>query len=50
MDEWVSVVKEDAGERRFLVVGPLGVPYYQGKGGRTITDDNVKALWRTHSE
>ncbi len=32
----------------FLVEGPLNVPYYQGKAGRTITDDDIKTFWLKH--
>jgi hypothetical protein len=28
------------------VTGPFSVPFYVGKGGRTITDDDVKEFWR----
>jgi hypothetical protein len=34
----------------FLVDGPREVPFYKGKGGRTITDDNVKAFWTRNAE
>jgi hypothetical protein len=30
------------------VMGPFKVPYYVGKGGRTITDDDVKEFWRAN--
>ena len=29
----------------FNAVGPFEVPFYQGKAGRTITDENVRAFW-----
>jgi hypothetical protein len=29
----------------FSVTGPYNVPVYQGKGGRTITDENVIKFW-----
>lgn len=32
----------------FLVEGPYEIPYYQGKAGRVILDDNVKAFWKQH--
>jgi len=32
----------------FDVVGPLKVPFYKGRGGRTITDENVTAFWNTY--
>ena len=32
----------------FTVAGPLDIPYYQGKSGRTITDENVEAFWKQH--
>jgi len=35
---------------QFSVRGPLLVPYYQGKAGRTITDDNVREFWEHHEE
>ena len=33
----------------FSVHGPIVVPYYQGRGGRTITDDNVKEFWKKNN-
>ena len=27
------------------VVGPLAVPFYQGKGGRTIRDEDIDTSW-----
>lgn len=33
----------------FRVHGPLVIPFYQGKGGRTITDDNVKQFWKQNA-
>jgi hypothetical protein len=32
----------------FTVVGPLGVSYYSGKGGRTIRDEDVEKFWDTY--
>jgi len=32
----------------FDVVGPLSVPFYRGKGGRTIRDEDVEQFWRLH--
>ena len=32
----------------FYVEGPLAVPYYKGKAGRTITDDNTALFWEKH--
>jgi hypothetical protein len=32
------------------VKGPFRIPYYAGKGGRTITDDNVEAFWESNSK
>ena len=29
----------------FSIEGPFEVPFYQGKAGRTITDENVKQFW-----
>ena len=29
----------------FEIVGPREVPVYQGKAGRTITDENVRQFW-----
>jgi hypothetical protein len=29
----------------FEVRGPFEIPYYQGRAGRTITDDNVREFW-----
>lgn len=34
----------------FEVQGPIEVPYYQGKAGRTFTDDNVREFWQTNKE
>ena len=34
----------------FHVHGPLVVPYYQGKAGRTITDENVREFWTANAE
>lgn len=34
----------------FTVEGPFDVPFYQGRAGRTITDDNVKEFWQGHPE
>src|SRR5580693_4761451 len=30
------------------VVGPLEVPFYKGKGGRTIRDEDVETFWATN--
>lgn len=32
----------------FDVVGPLRVPFYSGKGGRTIRDEDIKSFWHVH--
>jgi hypothetical protein len=32
----------------FDVVGPLEVPFYKGKGGRTIRDEDVDRFWLTY--
>jgi len=32
----------------FSVKGPFEVPYYRGKAGRTITDDDIKDFWKEH--
>ena len=32
----------------YVVRGPLEVPYYQGKGGRTITDENIVEFWQAN--
>ena len=34
----------------FAVHGPLEVPYYKGKAGRTITDDNVRQFWSDNDD
>lgn len=34
----------------FSVDGPYSIPYYQGKSGRTLTDDNVSEFWETNPE
>ncbi len=34
----------------FTVVGPRTIPTYRGKASRTITDDNVRAFWRTNTD
>lgn len=31
----------------FTVEGPFNVPFYQGSGGRTITDENVRDFWKS---
>jgi hypothetical protein len=33
---------------QFTVDGPREVPFYQGRAGRTITDDNVKEFWTSN--
>ena len=33
---------------KFLPQGPFNVPFYRGKAGRTITDDNVEEFWNRH--
>jgi hypothetical protein len=33
----------------FTVAGPYKVPVYQGKAGRTITDDNTTQFWKENS-
>ncbi len=34
----------------FAVIGPRKVLVYQGKAGRTITDDNVKDFWKKNAD
>jgi hypothetical protein len=34
----------------FSVEGPIEVPTYQGRAGRTITDDNVRQFWEANGE
>lgn len=34
----------------FEIDGPREVPFYQGKAGRTITDDNVRDFWGANSD
>jgi hypothetical protein len=34
----------------FTVHGPRVIPTYRGKGGRTITDDDVRAFWRANGD
>jgi hypothetical protein len=34
----------------FQVFGPRIVPTYRGKAGRTITDDDVRAFWRSNAD
>ena len=34
----------------FTVVGPLKIPLYKGKGGRTITDENVDRFWEANKK
>lgn len=34
----------------FAVEGPIQVPFYQGKAGRTITDDNVRQFWDKNAD
>ena len=34
----------------FSPEGPFEVPFYQGRGGRTITDDNIQEFWKKHGE
>lgn len=34
----------------FTIEGPFDVPYYQGKAGRTITDDNVREFWEDNED
>ncbi|HXD12850.1 MAG TPA: hypothetical protein VNU65_01645 [Xanthobacteraceae bacterium] len=33
----------------FTVVGPFKIPVYQGRAGRTITDENTIQFWKEHS-
>lgn len=33
----------------FKVHGPVVVPFHQGKGGRTITDEDIKEFWKKNS-
>jgi hypothetical protein len=48
----VSRSERGAGIMRtvFVVEGPREVPFYQGKAGRTITDDNVREFWKINAE
>jgi hypothetical protein len=32
------------------VKGPFDVPFYAGKGGRTITDENIKGFWDSNKK
>lgn len=34
----------------FSIDGPREVPYFQGKGGRTILDENVRQFWEKNAE
>jgi hypothetical protein len=34
----------------FEIVGPREVPIYQGKAGRTITDENVSQFWKRNED
>ena len=34
----------------FSVKGPCKIPIYQGKAGRTITDDNTLQFWKENAE
>jgi hypothetical protein len=34
----------------YVVRGPLEVPYYQGNGGRTITDSNIEKFWQINQK
>lgn len=34
----------------FTVEGPFDVPFYQGKAGRTITDENVQEFWDSNKD
>ena len=34
----------------FAAEGPFDVPFYQGKAGHTITDENVKDFWARHDD
>jgi hypothetical protein len=34
----------------FIIDGPREVPFYEGRAGRTITDDNVRAFWEKNSD
>jgi hypothetical protein len=33
----------------FVVMGPYRIPTYSGKGGRTITDENIEEFWQSNS-
>jgi hypothetical protein len=48
----VSRSERGAGIMRtvFVIEGPREVPFYQGKAGRTITDDNVREFWKINAE
>ena len=35
---------------RFHVYGPFAVPFYKGKGSRTVTPDDAKEFWKKHPE
>jgi hypothetical protein len=34
----------------FVIDGPREVPFYEGRAGRTITDDNVRQFWEKNSD
>ena len=34
----------------FSPEGPFEIPFYQGSGGRTITDDNIQEFWKKNGE
>ena len=34
----------------FTVQGPLEIPVYSGKGGRTITPEDISAFWATNKD
>lgn len=34
----------------FVIDGPYTVPFYKGRGGRTITDDGVREFWSSNPE
>jgi hypothetical protein len=42
-------VKEPTMPTLFTVAGPFKIPVYQGRAGRTITDENTVEFWKNHS-
>lgn len=52
-----TIETAERGRRKFIematifsIEGPREVPYYQGKAGRTITDDNVRQFWEDNDD